>query len=143
MGQSTNAILAFGFDLGEPSEELLKAFGTDPDNDSSIDFEQWIETQAGLVYPAGGTDKAYRAYRKARDAAAAACPVDLITHCSGDYPMYFLAVRGTEMTAHRGDPTAVTIEAVAPEKIQAMRELCEKHGIEWKEPGWHIFSMWL
>jgi len=65
-----------------------------------------------------------------------------VTHCSYDYPMHFLALRGTKTRAARGYPQAVTAEAPSPEQIAAMRQFCEQYGIEWHEPAWHIFSLW-
>lgn len=143
MGVSTDAILAFGFDLGDDEDvSLAERFGADSED---FDFGDWIAAQAGAVYPEGHSgieSPEYTAYWETRQAAIEACPVEVITHCSYDYPMYFLAVRGTESRAWRGHPQAVTTGEVAPEKVAAMREFCEKHGIEWKEPRWHIFSLW-
>jgi hypothetical protein len=147
MGVSTDAILAFGFDLGDEEDKSLAArFGVEePDDGESFDFEDWLGEQAGAVYPAGhsGIDSPeYRAYSEKRNAAIDACPVEVVMHCSYDYPMHFLALRGTKQRAWRGSPKAVATEGPAPEQIAAMRQFCEQHGIEWQEPAWHIFSMW-
>ena len=143
MGVSTDAILAFGFDLGLEDEPpaFLQQEGEDA---PSLDFEEFIQQEAGIQYPHGfgyGTPE-YDAYYQAKKAAIEACPVDLIMHCSHEYPMYFLAVRGTESKAYRGSPTKVEAAPIEPAQVQAMREWCGAHGIEWQEPAWHIFSMW-
>lgn len=145
MGVSTDAILAFGFDLGDEEDvTLAERFGAEEDDDS-FDFDEWIGKQAGAVYPAGYAginSPEYVAYYEKLQAAIAACPVEVITHCSYDYPMHFLALRGTEARAWRGKPQTVQTEPPPPERIAAMRAFCEEHDIEWKEPQWHIFSMW-
>jgi len=144
MGVSTDAILAFGFDLGDEEDQSL-ASRLGAADDEFEDFEDWIAVQAGAVYPAGhsGIDSPeYQAYRAKRDAAISACPVEMVMHCSHDYPMHFIAVRGTKSRAWRGSPQAIIAGPVAPELIDAMRAFCEAHGIEWQEPAWHIFSMW-
>lgn len=147
MGVSTDAILAFGFDLGEELPEGLRNYKGEPDEDDEDGFEfcELIRHEAGIAGYPGEVETEEE--RKARWAACSAAeneyPVELIYHCSYDYPMYFLSVRGTQRTANRGYPTAVEMCApVAQEKIDAMRAFCERYGIEWQEPRWFIFSMW-
>jgi hypothetical protein len=148
MGVSTDAILAFGFDLGDAEDmSLAERFGAAErdEDEEDFDFDDWIARQAGAIYPAGhsGIDSPeYRAYSEKRDAAIAACPVEVITHCSYDYPMHFLALRGTERKAWRGHPVKVETPAPDASRLAAMRAFCEQHGIEWQEPAWHIFSLW-
>lgn len=145
MGVSTDAILAFGFNLVDEGDDktLAERFGAEDEGD--FDFEEWLAERAGAVYPenhSGIDSPEYQAYSQARRAAIAACPVEIILHCSYDYPMYFLALRGSQKRANRGYPQAITTEAPSQERIAAMRALCEQHGIDWQEPSWHIFSLW-
>jgi hypothetical protein len=145
MGVSTDAILAYGFNLTEEDEGLAGVFGVELADGDSFEFEEWLATRAGAIYPedhAGIDSPEYRAYSEARETAIAACPVDVIGHCSYDYTMNFLAIRGTELRARRGYPQAAQLTDVSPEKIAAMKAFCAEHDIEWKEPAWHIFSMW-
>jgi hypothetical protein len=147
MGVSTDAILAFGFNLLDEEESLAALFGeqSKDDDGEAFEFDDWIARQAGATYPEGHSginSPEYRAYAAKRDAAIAACPVEIITHCSYDSPMYFLALRGTETRAWRGSPKAVETPPPAPEQIDAMLAFCVSHRIEWKEPAWHIFSLW-
>jgi hypothetical protein len=69
-------------------------------------------------------------------------PFEAITHCSYDYPMYFLAAKGTQVRANRGHPSVAQMTQATPEQIEAMRAFCEQHGLEWKEPSWQIFRLW-
>ncbi len=142
MGVSTDAILAFGFNLGE---ELPEAFQDDDGDSAGFEFDEWLNQKAGVVYPEGNAgieSPEYRAYSDACKAVKAASPVDFITHCSFDYPMYFLALPRTKTTASRGHPRAVRTPEVPSEAVAAMRKFCDENGIEWKEPSWHIFSLW-
>jgi hypothetical protein len=130
MGGSTDAIIAFGFDLGE---ELPESLMTDADDGESFDWWNWLDIYLGL-----GEEENYNVRSNARKS----FPVEFITHCSYDYPMYFLAARGTKQVATRGHPTEVKMAEETPEQIQAMRDFCSKFGIQWREPSWQIFSLW-
>lgn len=140
MSQSTDAILAFGFDLGEMElEEILKQ------DTNGEDFEDWLATQAGVVYPAGhaGIHSAeYEAYAAARHAAIAACPVELVRHCSDECTMYFLALRRSVTRASRGYPEPISLTEPTPAQRDAMAMFCAGLSIEWQEPSWHLFSYW-
>lgn len=131
MGTSTDAILAFGLDLGEELPDTLTQLDPESEEDY-FDFDGWIWRRAGVK------DAEY----KVRSKAVKAFPFDLITHCSYDYPMYFLAARGTEQRARRGYPSEALMIEATPEQVQAMRDFCAEFGIEWREPSWQIFSLW-
>lgn len=138
MGTSTDAILAFGFDLGEELPESLEAA-----EDEGFDFDEWLAAKLGLPeWREGMTDDERTTHYATKRAAIEAFPVDLITHCSYDCPMYFLAVRGTETSARRGYPQEVATPEIDPEKLSALRAFCEQNNIEWSEPKWQIFSLW-
>lgn len=136
MGQSTDAFMAFGFDLGE---ELPESFTSGEEDGFEADEFLLRDYDAGIPdwTPGAGPD-----YWHEKDEALAKLPVDIITHCSGEYPMYFLVVRGTSRRATRGTPVAAHQYQIRADEIVALRTFCEKHGIEWREPRWHIFSMW-
>lgn len=131
MSTSTNAILAFGFDLGEELPEVWAS-------EEGFEFTEWAEKKAGLKWSADDKD-----FWKKRDAMLAGLPATLVTHCSGEYPMYFLALPGSVTSAHRGTPVAVAATGEpSGRQLTAMRKFCDDLGIEWKEPAWHIFSYW-
>ena len=72
-------------------------------------------------------------------------PVELIFHCSCEYTMYILAVKGTTKTARRGyavefDPMAL---AVTDEQKAVLMEFCEKYGLSFVAgPAWFLTSWW-
>lgn len=71
------------------------------------------------------------------------CPVELVTHCSYDYPMYILAVKGTEVTASRGYPEEISEDSliISDDKMDDFREFCETYKIK-GDPRWWLVSMW-
>lgn len=73
-------------------------------------------------------------------------PVILVHHCSGDYPMYILAIPRTVKVASRGYP-----EEIKPSEMIATRdeydllvEFCKTHDIDTggQTPKWWLSSMW-
>lgn len=150
MTQSTDAIFAFGFDLGEEEnlpENLLKALTGD---EECVDVDEFICREAGLGYETHPDpnsrpevrSKAIDDWYAARRAAVAAYPLDLVAHCHHEYRMYFLAIRSTVVTAARGCPEEIKSMGFEGAHLQALREFCAKYGIEWQDPNWYIFSDW-
>ncbi len=141
MGQSTDAIIAFGFDLGEEIPESLSELMSQHEHDP----DQALAEDYGIALPEYAPGCDYKAYAAAMESALAGLKIDLIAHCSGDYPMYFLAARGSNKRASRGNPTALSENDFLINHLlekDAMRAFCDRHGVEWQEPKWHIFSMW-
>lgn len=69
-------------------------------------------------------------------------PIKLVNYCSGDYPMYILAVPGNSKRASRGypesfDPAELT---VTQEEVDALLQFCDDYGIEHDEPKWWLSS---
>lgn len=140
MGQSTNAYLAFGIDLGE-DVEWPNALS---DGEDYPDLDAYIAKKAGLVEPTNTRyqDPEWHAYFLAKEAAAKAFPLELESHCSGDYPMWVLCLRNTLQMASRGETVAVKMREIHPDEIALMKAFCEEHGLAWSEPDWLIFSYW-
>lgn len=72
-------------------------------------------------------------------------PVILVNYCSGDYPMYIVAVRST--TANRGFPAQIDqeyMDSVTDDDKRNLREFLEFAGIEdgASEPSWWLSSYW-
>lgn len=144
MGTSTDAIIAYGFDLGaeEDLPEHLSALLCKHEHE----VEPALAEDHGLNWPAWQAGGGYAAYEAAQNAVLKQIPIDLIAHCSGEYTMYFLAARGSNQKARRGYPQALEPADLNADKfapaVDAMRAFCDRHGIEWQEPKWHIFSWW-
>lgn len=73
-------------------------------------------------------------------------PYELVNCCSGDYPMYILAIKRTCMTASRGSPEKFNpseLELVSQEEDADLMEFCKKYEIETtEESSWYLSSYW-
>ncbi len=142
MGVSTDGILAFGFDIGvEDSDEpeWMKKFKLE--DEDSFDFDEWLIKDTDNWYR-GMPDAEAKALWAERYRLKAVCPIQFVIHCSYDYAMYILAIRGTYQSANRGSPLDANVERPAQEKIDAAKVFCEQHGIPWQEPRWVLASLW-
>lgn len=130
MGVSNDAIIAYGLDLGEEIPEGLQALYDQHEVDG---FEELIDALTGIA------KEDWVTRFRARDN----FPVELIGHCSYDYPMYFLAIRGTQKRASRGCPEPVSIDhfKISNEQIIAFNRFCVDIGVDPAEAYWQIFSM--
>ena len=149
MGVSTDAILVYGIDLeatGYCEESEEPEFFEDEDE---YDFDAVLMRDAGLA-PWGyheDEDKRedYKAYSARRKQAQEQAGVELITHCSGEYPMYILAIAGTAKSASRGTALEITKDDLLMNQLaglERLRAFCELHDIPWAEPRWLLCSYW-
>lgn len=71
-------------------------------------------------------------------------PVEIGSHCRYDYPMYYLAVMGTETNAHQGDPTPIGDLNTYSSWKTDLDAFMEEYGIEkpegYNQPGWWMVS---
>ena len=72
-------------------------------------------------------------------------PVKLVVHCSGDFPMYILAVPRSCLRASRGYPEQFDFApfSVTKAEREALLEFCKTYEIECAdEPHWWLSSYW-
>jgi len=145
MGVSTNAQLCFGVALPEIDDDLLPWHTEDnwdvtdwwrklngcPQSDVPWDIK---EGDMGYfsIWPDGRkvTDLERKSFYDQRDAwdREHPCPVEEVSHCSDDYPMYILAVPGTVTVARRGyTETIECLPLVSAEKLLPFYALLQKH----------------
>lgn len=173
MGVSTDGELAFGIDFGEDNPLLERdedgdLIEGDEDEDSS-DLADFLARKTGLVSPYlklphevnHGPYDAYDDWKKenpwfeaeaneyfeAKRKLADACPLEIHLHCSYDYPMFILAIKGTHLSASRGSPQKVNFarlnSLVTEDKLAEARKFCEEYGLpEFYGADWLLFSMW-
>jgi hypothetical protein len=82
-------------------------------------------------------------YQAERDAKKnAGC--DILSHCSGDYPMYYVTVERLHYTCYRGDEKEVTADMlnVTPEDKEKLQAFCKLMDLPWQEPKWYLVSYW-
>lgn len=151
MGISSDAHLAFGVDLQEESpfendddlgELLARKEGhpnpwdeipDDANNDTAL-YEQWKRENPEWVKR---SDAWYPLTKRLKESA----PVEIITHCSYEYPMYIVALNGTKVTAWQGDPKEARLVTVRGEHLRSATEFCEKHNLcDFSGAKWLLFS---
>jgi hypothetical protein len=124
MGQSTDAILLYGVPL---EAESLDDFREEryPNKDplpDSPDFVPWLAYE-GKPYDG----------------------IEIVRHCSGDYPMHIVAIEGTQTTAWRGHPKPIDVAklAVPAGADEKLRAFVERYKLTASgEPGWWLASDW-
>lgn len=156
MGISSDGQLCFGILL---TEEQL------PWDEEGYDgFDDWWLNQCGYKPPFQMFDErghwlngvkppeerleAYFAHRRAFEDTHP-CPVVLVTHCSYEYPMYIIALPGTDISAWRGHPKKVDkliSSQPADEEIRVLESFVETYlspeHIEDFVAGWWLSSLY-
>ena len=157
MGQSTNAMLVYGYHLGSDDNgwelEGVGEYGELPTldwHDSESDEADFgTDAELRLLASVGftETDWTVDGYHQREREAKARLGVELETHCSGDYPMYLLIAKG--ITVYRGDVKKIDFAELAAE-VQAkgadekLRAAVQALGITPKQerPQWLLCSYW-
>lgn len=143
MGQSTNAILFYGFvwdcEQSEPpyidgensfdgwEERYTSACGFTPPTDSWFDakekFERYWKMKSELIKKGG---------------------VIADTHCSCECPMPYVCVQASQIVCHRGDFKEITSLEVKPEWNDMLKDFCDKMKIDVGDmtPKWFMVSDW-
>jgi hypothetical protein len=145
MGVSTDAVLAYGIDLGADEDLMDGPLGILYSDSEGFSLDLLIEETAGLgPEPDYEQDRdAWRAWRDALRKAEESYPLQLVEHCSNEYGMRFLAVRGTVLTAPRGYPQRVAaLPTPTDEQMQALRTFCERFEVDDPQPAFQLFSYW-
>jgi len=121
MGTSTDAILAFGVQLKD--DAVREA--ADLDN---MDAEDEL---------------AQKLYELRQESANG---LEIIRHCRDAYPMYFLAISGTQRCASRGEPERIeALPVITEEQMDTLTRFIEEYCIQDKLKGpigWWLFSDW-
>jgi hypothetical protein len=151
MGMSASGIIAFGIPLDE-DDALFPEIeeGDDPEYASGFseeNFEKWIAEQAGIIAPQeewvqGSKNTAWSYYWDRQRKAVAEFPIEVVAHCSCDYPLYIIALRGTVMKAWDGEPRDIMLPSIPAEKVQMLIDFCAEHGIKGAAPRWLLTSNW-
>jgi len=146
MGTSTDAIIALGINLGGMEGDglppLIESLLEVMDDDFS-EYELSVY-EGGLEWKDDFTVEEKKEYYDKRRQLLADYPVEIIAHCSGDYPEYVVAVRGTRRWTRSGYPHSFDpkeLVKVKQEDIDAFNRWCKKYEIE-GELGWLLFSYW-
>ena len=156
MGTSTDAILAYGYDLGGPEDEW-RVEQLNDDGELQLDWfnpeaddADFVEAAAGqLLTAAGFTETDYKAagYFARKRTAQERIGVEFNSYCSGDYPLFLIATK--RITVARGHIAQLDLAALAAEvktngwddKLHAALTVL---GLTPKQdkPGWLLCSYW-
>jgi hypothetical protein len=133
MGVSSDGILFYGFHFDE--DELPEILS---DNEEAEDPEDPEDLVAKLY----GWDGKYPEYSFQWEKLHPS-PIVVGTHCSYNYPMYYVAIKESDLSASRGTPEKVDM-AVGPNWGALLREFCEKIGIDFDKQnvGWWLASLY-
>lgn len=117
MGLSTDAILFYGFSLEEDEQYEYEGEFDERDHDCYLGRlcdEMWNKPIHGCV---------------------------LGTHCSCEYPIYYVAIQGTQTVAWRGYPKELGQSLVAEVGWKAkIKKFCKETGIKYRKPQWILVS---
>jgi hypothetical protein len=164
MGQSTDANIAFGVDL---QEELPYEGADENDIGAYVALREgyknpWDDLPDEVNY---GSNDPYARWRQehpeweeriedwdqTKRMFEDGSPVVIDHHCSCDYPMYVVALKGTVLTASRGAPEefgigwmADALTMNAETRIREAQEFCEQHefATDFSSPSWLLYSQW-
>lgn len=130
MGVSTDGEICYGIVFDDGYE-----FPWDNDVDSGDSEDWWIRVVLNRTYTNYAELKEIRQENP--------IPFELVNYCSGEYPMYILAVPGTVLRANRGyakefNPADLKVDEEASKKLIAF---CEEYGLEGESAiGWKLTS---
>lgn len=171
MGIDSDGILAFGVDLGEEPDLPWRVYDEE-EGDYTADFEEWYcnlhgvsnKTLWAAYYEWAETPEGQavlghqrvQAYEDAnpewrdslndhyteRKSLLKNVPIEIVTHCSWDYPMYIVAVEGSVTKAYRGGPQKIEDWVVPHGKVQTASDFCDEHGIPFEDPTWILASIY-
>ncbi len=161
MGRSSDAILAYGYDLGGGDEEW-KIHQTDEygsirpdqftwydedDEDGSVEFIEQAENRLLVASGFTETDWEVDGYFARKREAKERLGVKFRTYCSGEDSMYVLAAK--VITVSWGDSELLDLPALMSEPAEngwdeKLRAAIEVLGITPKQeqPGWVLCSYW-
>lgn len=137
MSTSTNGQLAYGL-IFEDGYEF-------PWNHESFDgdLDDWWRKEQGFDESRGYPADNWLDYQKQFDKEHPR-PVEEVNYCSGEYPMYMLAVPSSILTAYRGSPVRIeALPEVSATAVSALLAFCEKYELKPEgESGWYLSSYW-
>ena len=153
MGQSTDASVCFGIPFEEGTEfpwseyndfddwYLYKVLGYK----SSIEIYDEKGEYLNGINPSSEMISKYYDEKTKFIKDNPKCPVELITHCYHECPMYIIGSSGTEQTANRGYPQE--LKNISNQDTDVLSDIvidfCKKYNIKHDtKPTWLLYSYW-
>ncbi|MBT2449459.1 hypothetical protein J7F03_20680 [Streptomyces sp. ISL-43] len=155
MSTSTNAVLAYGYNLGgddagwtfretgEYGEPNLDWYDNEAEDDFATAAEARLLASVGLTEKWG--DNPDGGFWEREKAAKARLAVELDSYCHVEHPMYVLAAK--VITVYRGDAKILDpteLAAIPPEWDERLAAAVAALGItpDQERPGWVLVSYW-
>jgi hypothetical protein len=131
MGTATNAILFYGYCW---EDEASWPWDVDDSSDEDDEEYSWHERYARMK---GLTDEAARPF-----IAKEPCTVE--THCSGECPMPYVAIKASTTLAWRGHPQEIRALRTDPAWNKQLAAFCKllDINIKGKKAAWWLVSDW-
>jgi len=156
MSVSTNGQICYGVLLEENSKLPWDNEEFDYDIESWWTYEvlgfkhsfELFDEQGRWIEPRKSKEIEDKYFQEERDFEDSheSLPYELVNYCSGDYPMYILAIKKTCMSAKRGYPEKFDLqdmELISQEEDSDLVEFCSKYKLEIAdEPNWYLSSYW-
>jgi len=157
MSVSTDGIIAYGVLCGEQGDDNLFPWEED---EFEGDIEAWWRAVndykpiykpyndcGGYAEGWGEDDPRFGEYFKHQRewVEKNPLPVKLVNYCSGDYPMYCLAIPGTILTCNRGYPLRLEFSDLmkkpSMKEINTLLEFCGAYNIKiCEQADWYLMS---
>ena len=162
MGVSTNGIVFYGFLINEDEDEAFEQFAplfnritgrSDEDADEDADEDEGVYVDVDVdeivakLYGWDGENPQY-CFEWENEHPS---PITIGMHCSHEYPMYYVAIKASEVTAYRGHPKSLNeVLSIQPKLGEPtwndlLCDFCERAGITPPPSdkfGWFVVSMW-
>jgi len=161
MGQSTNGQICFGMEFEEgfefpwdlESDGDIEAWWRDeihgfkPKNNPFAETETGYRSDLDTEVKRNKAVKAYFQERRDFEETMPDLPVEMVNMCSGDYPVYILSSSVLQMSASRGYPQEIDLDAINSCDFVKMHndiiDFCNAHDIEVPEdPKLYLSSYW-
>lgn len=151
MGTSTDAYLMYGYDLGGPDEWEIQEVGEydswEPGWLKGDELAESVTEKLRIAVGFTETDWQADGYFERQRAADEMIGVEVVSHCSADFPMYVLAAH--KIRASRGNPEVLGLEGmIRPERIAQMNarlksalEVLDFRPVQ-EQPAWILASDW-
>jgi hypothetical protein len=145
MGTNPYGKVFYGFALVDEDGEAIEPEGPWEQNDLYSGWEEfYIEKQGGLPRP---DSQDYRGpewseWRAKRKALMDSCPADVVLVGSEYNLISCIVIRDSYAQAEWSEIKPLKATGTKPDWDQQLRDWCELMGIEWREPGWYVASLY-
>lgn len=155
MGTSTDGILAYGYDIKTPGEGMnfrglhdndVPAWLMEDSEDEDSGWHDFKEAATARLLAANGFTETWETrtgdgYHAREAEAKKALGVEIVSHCSGEYPMFILAAKSQSACRGYPEPADLAVPGNADERLAwALEVLGIKPDAD--KPQWLLASYW-